>query len=98
MDTLFAILLAGAMATMLVVTIVKQGHAEREMQRRRAAYRAVEDAADDLLTGHELPAEARVEWLPAAAGQASGRRWARLTDAGATLVVLAPDRSGGGAK
>jgi hypothetical protein len=96
MDTLFAILLTGAMVSMLVVAVVKQGHAERTLQRRRAAYRAVEDAADDLLAGEPLPAEARLEWLPDAPAQAPGYRWARVTDAGATLVVLAPEHAGGG--
>ena len=88
MDVVWGIVLATLLLMVLTAAVVKQGKAERQLARNRAAVRSAEDALLALQSGQQLPTGAQLEKIPAAAPQ--GKTWVRVhvTEQGAPAELV----------
>lgn len=101
-DTVFGFVIAGVIATALVVAITSAGRAERRLDDGAQAMRIAERAMGTLREGKAAPAEigeARIAVKSAAGGEkVAGREWVEVVvdyhGRTASLIGLAPMRGG----
>jgi hypothetical protein len=102
MDTVFGFVIAGVVATSLVVAITSAGRAERRLDDGARAMRIAQRVMGTVRDGKNAPAtldEAQVEVRPVSSGASvAGRGWVEVVvnyhGRKASLVGLAP-RGGG---